>query len=161
MRILSIGTVNDVKNFSQLVDIAVLLRKRKLNFRLEIIGDGPLLEELTATVRKFMIEDIVILSGWKSHEEVMYSLLRSDIYVQTSKSESFCYTITEAMAVGLPVVAYRVGGIPEVVTDEQSGYLIDFGDTESFANAVTMLAKNVEIREKFGAFGRASLSRFR
>jgi glycosyltransferase involved in cell wall biosynthesis len=85
-------------------------------------------------------------------QEALESLYRaSDICVNPSEMyESFSYTCAQAMAAGKPVVASRIGGIPEVVADGECGILVDPGDAAQLAEAITRLACDRALRERMG-----------
>ena len=93
--------------------------------------------------------------------EIEDYLQAADIALYTSESESFCLSILESMFFGCPSVATAVGGIPEVITDGETGLLVPFGDVPKLAQAVERLIKDVPLRQKLGlAAKEAALSRF-
>lgn len=81
-------------------------------------------------------------------------LQAADLALYTSETESFGLSILESMHFGLPVVAFRVGGIPEVVVDGENGFLHPFGDTAAMARSVDRLAGDAGLRQQMGAAGR-------
>jgi glycosyltransferase involved in cell wall biosynthesis len=80
-------------------------------------------------------------------------LKRSDIFVSASESESFGLVFAEAMSFGLPVVACRVGGIPEVVVDGKTGLLVEANDPKAFATALLTLLEDPPLRARMGEAG--------
>jgi glycosyltransferase involved in cell wall biosynthesis len=117
-----------------------------------IIGEGPLRAQLAQTIEELGIQKQVQLLGARS--EIPELLNTLDIFVLPSLSEGLPMSILEAMACGLPVVATRVGGIPEVVLDGQTGILVSSQDVPQFASALETLVQQKSIRENLGSQGR-------
>jgi glycosyltransferase involved in cell wall biosynthesis len=160
LRIASIGSLTFVKNFSLLLNIVATLTPT-IPLELTIIGDGIERESLKKQAAELGITQNVKFLLNIPHGEVIDELVKQDIYVQTSISESFGYAITEAMAVGLPCVAFSVGGIPEIIDDDLSGLLIPPYNAELFASAIRKLSADVELRRILGLNGKRSLEKFR
>jgi len=80
-------------------------------------------------------------------------LKRSDIFVSASESESFGLVFAEAMSFGLPIVACRVGGIPEVIEDGKTGLLVEANDPDSLARALLTLLEDRQLRVQMGEAG--------
>lgn len=117
------------------------------NTRLAIVGDGPYraeLEEIFAgTNTKFM--------GYMKGEALSQAYASADIFTFPSSLETFGLVVVEAMAAGLPVVASRVGGIPDVVSEGQNGYTFDVGDTDALCEGVANISTS---RERIQIMGR-------
>jgi glycosyltransferase involved in cell wall biosynthesis len=160
LKIASVGSLTFVKNFNQLLEIITLIISTT-PVELTIIGDGVERENLKAQAKALGIEHNVKFLLTLSHAEVIEELTKQDIYVQTSLSESFGYALTEAMGIGLPCVAFSVGGIPEVIEDDLSGLLIQPYNSELFVVAIKKLAADVELRRILGLSGKRALSKFR
>ncbi len=103
-----------------------------LNIKLYIIGDGPEKNNLLNKIKELKIEDKVIFMGEQKH--INDILKRADLFIFTSRSESLPNSLVEAMANKLPIVAYNVGGISEIIENGFNGYLIDFGKQNEFIN---------------------------
>ena len=135
------------KNHSGFMRIARRIQQQMPNVEFLLAGDGPLRAELEREAQTLGIGDrVVFLGDRRDIPAVMASL---DVAVLTSDSESLSNVILEAMAAGLPVVAYRVGGNAELI-DEKRGQLISAGDEEGFAAAVERLLSAPSIRAQFG-----------
>lgn len=119
--------------------------------RLAIVGDGPARETLQAnfagTNTKFM--------GYLRGEALSQAYASADIFVFPSALETFGLVVTEAMAAGLPVVASRVGGIPDVVQIGKTGYTFDVGDIAALVDGVRKIATSREHIESMGKTARA------
>jgi glycosyltransferase involved in cell wall biosynthesis len=120
--------------------------------RLEIAGDGSLLAKLKAESRRLGISDSVSFPGWQ--EDLAQVMAGWDIFALPSLDEGFGFAALEAMAAGLPVVATNVGGLPELVVDGQTGWLVPARDPAMLADCLRRLIADAEKREAMGAAGR-------
>lgn len=96
----------------------------------------------------------VFLSGHVSHSEMVSKYYDAMIFLNASYYESFGIPVAEAMACGLPVIAARAGGVPEIVEDGLSGLLVEPGDSDALAAAVTKLLENEDLRDSLARAGR-------
>ncbi len=142
--------------------VAALLREHS-TIEYMIIGDGPLRAHLEALTRSLGITNAVRFSGWEARPEVVKALSEADILLApsvTSESgdeEGTPVVIMEALACGVPVVSTRHAGIPEVVDDGVSGFLVPERQPEALALALQRLVRDPELRESMGARGRAAM----
>ena len=109
---------------------------------------------LAAGIRERGLVDVAAVVGPVQPDEVSRELLAADVFCLPSYREGLPMAILEAMAVGLPVVATAVGGIPDVVRDNESGLLLDAGDVAGLAVALAALARDPELRRRLGETGR-------
>ncbi|MCZ3366924.1 MULTISPECIES: glycosyltransferase family 4 protein [Methanobacterium] len=121
-----------------------------------IVGDGPLLEELKGIVEFEKIEGITFTGARNDIEDIMPS---ADVVVVPSVSESFGIVILEAMASGKPVVATKVGGIPEVV-NKKIGILINPEDPVGLAEAINKILQDKELKENMGKNAREQVMKY-
>ncbi|MGQ9558655.1 MAG: glycosyltransferase family 4 protein [Desulfurispora sp.] len=122
------------------------------DLRLVLVGDGPLLSELQTLAGQLGIAQRVVFTGMRRDiPELLHSF---DIFVLPSLTEGLPLTVLEAMAAGLPVVASRVGGIPEAVQDGQTGFLVPPGQEVALAEKLGCLVQQPEWRCRMGAAGR-------
>ncbi len=135
------------KNHSGFLRIAARIRNQLANVEFLLVGDGPLRAELEREARELGLESSVVFCG--DRRDIPAVQASMDVAVLTSESESLSNAILEAMAAGLPVVAYRNGGNPELV-DEQRGALVAQGDERAFAEAVVHLLTEPAHREGSG-----------
>lgn len=136
LRILHVSNFRAVKNPQAVARIFDRVRRRH-DARLWFVGDGEEMPGVRATLDHAGRSGDVEYFGLRSDVERI--LPSADLLLMTSHAESFCLTVLEAMACGVPVVAPRVGGIPEVVEDGRSGLLFDAGDDDGAARAVEQL----------------------
>ena len=113
---------------------------------------GPSRAELPAKFTTGDLESQVRFLG--SRSDVPRLLHAADIFLLTSVSEGIPLTVIEAMAAGLPVVATRVGGVPEIVEDGKTGWLAPAGNDAELADAVLRLAESLPLRKQMGIAGR-------
>jgi glycosyltransferase involved in cell wall biosynthesis len=132
---------------------ARLLARDFPRVRFAVVGDGPAREALEARAAREGVSHRTVFAGLRRDvPDVMRAL---DLFVQPSKWEGFGITLLEAMAVGTPVVASRVGGVPEVVVDGETGILVPPGEPEPLAEACAALLRNRERAGRLGESGRA------
>jgi len=117
-----------------------------------VIGDGELRPQVERSIRELGLVDRVRLLGQRS--DIPQILAASDIFVLSSRWEGLPYTIIEAMMAGLPVVATRVGGVPELVEDGVTGFLVPPRDPDALAEALQKLIADPELRRRMGRAGR-------
>lgn len=125
--------------------VEYLLEAKKLmntGAELLIVGDGPLRHDLEKKVRDNEIQDVVFVGARRDVEKIMPS---ADLFVLPSISEGFPITILEAMASGLPVVATRVGGIPEVM-DKDVGIMVEPSDPGELARAIDVILEDQALK---------------
>jgi glycosyltransferase involved in cell wall biosynthesis len=122
--------------------------------RLVMAGSGPMLQGLQRRAAAAGIGDAVEFPGAVAHGAVPDLLAGCDVLVNPSRSESFGVILLEAAAMGLPVIATRVGGTTETVLDGVTGFLVEPGDPEAIARRLTELADDAGMRAMLGAAGR-------
>jgi glycosyltransferase involved in cell wall biosynthesis len=160
IRILSTGRLVAFKGFDTLIEACTQLHNRGLNFACEIIGDGPLREELEERVLQRNLLERIHFAGEQSQNYVLRALRNSDIFVlastvdQRGASDIFPTVIAEAMASGRPVVSTTVAGIPELVANGETGILVPRDDAGALADAMERVGRDEMLRRDFGRAGR-------
>ncbi len=124
-RIITVGALVPKKNQRLLLECARVLVTRGRSIDVTIVGDGPLRSELQRTIQTYGLCDCVSIRGPASPEEIRHALQQSDVFVLTSKVETFGVVLIEALSTGLPVVATRCGGPEDIVTNPTVGKLCD------------------------------------
>jgi glycosyltransferase involved in cell wall biosynthesis len=115
--------------------------------KLILLGDGEYKTNLTNNINNMGLSNNIVLLGVKSNvQEYLYA---SDIFVHASNMEGLPISLLEAMATGLPVVASRVGGIPEVVTEPENGYLVPPANIHALSSALEKCAKQVLLHKDY------------
>lgn len=128
--------------------------------RLLVIGDGPMRSEAQKLIRSMKIQNRVTFLGWlPTLEAVLEAVLTARTFVMASASEGGPRSALEAMACGMPVVATRVGVMPEVIEEGESGLFTD-GAPKDIAMKVGMLLQDAKKREHMGKAARKILDRF-
>jgi glycosyltransferase involved in cell wall biosynthesis len=145
-----VGGLVESKGISELVAAAESLLEKHVWLRLVCVGDGPARDELVALRDRIDREDAVALPGRVAPEEVPRLLQASDFLVFPSHSEGMPQAVLEAMDCGLPVVATRVGGIPEAVLDGKTGLLVEAQDVEQLRDAMEKMIADAEFRMTAG-----------
>jgi len=139
------------KGYPDLLHAAANAIAAQPNLRLAIVGQGPLEDEVRGLHAELGLGDRCLILGYR--EDVMQILGAADLFVMASHFEGFPIAMMEAMAAGLPVVATRVGGIPDAVTDGREGVLVEPRDPDSLAEAMVRLASDDSTRREMA--GRA------
>ena len=148
----TVGRLDPVKNQSSLLKALAGLSPRFPNLRLTVVGDGPLRASLETQAASLAIIDKVTFTGARSDTP---DLMRGfDVFVLPSINEGISNTILEAMATGLPVVAGRVGGNPELVVDGVTGRLYDPADPASLEQALLPYLTDPALRQAHGKAAR-------
>lgn len=152
-----VARLEQVKAVDVFVRAAALVAAERRDVRFVVAGEGPLREELIATAHRLKLADRVAFLGWV--EPTAPLLSRLDACVLTSRSEGMPITVLEAMALGVPVVASAVGGVPEAVVDGETGLLVRSGGDAAFAGAITRLLADPDLAERMGAASRERVER--
>jgi sugar transferase (PEP-CTERM/EpsH1 system associated) len=150
----SVGRITAIKDHGTLLKAAELLVTRGLPLEILLVGSGPELERLKAyTAASAALKGRAVFTGESS--EIPAMLLAMDIFVLPSIKEGMSNTLLEAMASGLPVVATRVGGNPEIVEHERSGWLFAPGDVTGLATILERAAQSADLRREVGQAARS------
>ena len=145
LRILTVGRLHWSKGHPVALKAVEILRERKIDFRYQIIGEGETREELEYIIRNRNLQDYVSLAGKKTPKEVMEAMQWADIFLLSSTREAFGGVLPEAQASGLPVVASRIGGLPESTCENQTSLLVDPGNPVAFADALEKLCRDTSL----------------
>jgi glycosyltransferase involved in cell wall biosynthesis len=163
--IIAVGRLIAKKGFADLIRACGLLAEVGKSFQCEIIGEGPLENELRAQIDQLNLQDRVALSGAKPQREVRQRLAAASVFVLPSVvdaqggMDNLPTVIMEAMATGLPVISTDIGGIPEMVLQNETGFLVPPGDVAALAGAIERLLGDISLGREFGKNGRARASK--
>ena len=148
MRIVTVANLIWQKGLSYLIAAAKKVCEHMRNVKFIVVGEGPLRDELLRQIKELKLEDKVVLTGSLPYEEALKLMTSADIFVLPSVYDQLPIVILEAMALGKPVVATNVCGIPEVVEDARTGLLVKPSDVDSLAEAILKLIESPELRER-------------
>lgn len=136
----AIGRLNEIKRHDLLIRAFARLKLRSPDARLLLVGDGPKRSELEQLAAELLPADCVRFVGYQSAPERYLQAM--DIFAMSSRSEGMPLAVLEAWAAGVPVVASRVGGIPELIVDGHTGLLTEFDDVQGLADALERLLRD-------------------
>jgi L-malate glycosyltransferase len=152
MLLTHVSNFRPVKRPADCVEIFAKVKKRHPKTRLVMVGDGPERGAVIYLAEKLGVSQDVLFVGKQG--KIADYLGVSDVFLLPSELESFGLAALEALACEVPVIATRIGGVPEVVTDGETGYLSDVGDTDKMAEDTFELLENEGLRRAFGQKGR-------
>ncbi len=160
-QVLTVASLRDYKGIPVLVEACRVVRDRIPGLRWEVIGGGPDRAQLEALIAEKGVGDVLTLAGPKPEDQVAERLASADAFVLTSvilpdmRMEGIPVVLMEALATGLPTVATRISGIPELVIDGQTGWLVPERDANAVAEALVELYNDPIEALRRGACGRA------
>lgn len=154
LRIICVGRLSSEKGHAGLLEAFAALRARQVRARLVLVGDGPEAERLKRQIDEAGLTEDVALMGRLDEAATLAAIADSDMLVLPSFMEGLPVVLMEAMALGVPVVASRVAGIPELVSDGESGLLFHPADWVGLTTAMERLAADPGLRRRLGSAGR-------
>ncbi len=135
------------KGFEYLLRAARELRATFPGLKFVIVGEGPDRNEIEDMIQRLGLQSTVVLAGQHSDMPGVYAAM--DVFVLPSLNEGLPMTILEAMAASRPVIASRVGAIPKVIKDGETGLLVDPGDTDGLRNALARLLTDSDLCQPY------------
>jgi L-malate glycosyltransferase len=154
-RVITVANLRPEKAHDVLIDAASRVVGCFPDARFEFVGAGPEEARLSDTVRRRGLSDIVTFSG--RADDVAARLESADIFALPSRTEAFPNALLEAMAAGLPVIATGVGGIPEIVDEGRTGFLVAPGDAHALADRLCGLMADGDLGARMGAAARLAV----
>lgn len=157
--ILFCGMVSKEKGVGILLEACATLKQRGISFRCKIVGKAASKVEekiFTENIQHHQLEDIVEVTGPLYNDKKWNAFASAEIFCFPTyySAESFGLVAVEAMMCGLPVVASNWRGLPDIVVDGETGYLVPPHDAEATANRLQILLENPSLRERMGRAGR-------
>jgi glycosyltransferase involved in cell wall biosynthesis len=147
LRLLSVGRLDPEKSPETAIDALALLRRDGVEARLDVVGVGSLERGLRA--RAAALGDAVVFHGYVAHGPELFALYRqADVFVHSARTEGLPQVVLEAQALGVPVVAAAVGGVPEALGGGEAGLLVPPADAAATAAAVRRLAGDSELQAR-------------
>lgn len=156
--VIAVGRLVPVKNHELLIRAVAMARGRGVSVRLAIAGTGPLQATLESLVGELGMNNYTHLLGFRT--DVNRILSAGDVFALTSTTEGLPISLLEAMAVGLPVVASEVGGIPAALGNPPAGLLFPSGDADALCGGIERLASISNVRQALVAAGKTLLAQY-
>jgi colanic acid/amylovoran biosynthesis glycosyltransferase len=166
VRLLTICRLVEKKGVRYAVQAVAKVIRRYPNLEYKIAGDGPLKIQLENLIKELNIQDNVKILGWKNQEEIVDLLKDTDILIAPSitgtdgEQEGIPVALMEALAQGLPVLSTQHSGIPELIQDGESGFLVREGDVDALAGRLEFFLVHPEIWSKMGRAGREHVEKY-
>jgi glycosyltransferase involved in cell wall biosynthesis len=155
-----VGRLCEQKGQLLLIEAARKLVSEGLDFKLILVGDGPLRSQIEAQIQSYGLQEQVEITGWASNAEVRQQILASRAMVLPSFAEGLPVVIMEALALGRPVISTYVAGIPELVRPGDCGWLVPAGSIEALTTAIReVLRSPVKQLEHMGNVGIKQVSK--
>ncbi|MEL7067414.1 MAG: glycosyltransferase [Cyanobacteria bacterium J06581_3] len=160
VRIATTGRLVEKKGLAYSIQAVAKVAEYYPNVHFDIVGDGPLRETLGALIESLQMANRIHLLGWKNEAEIIQVLSRSHLFVAPSvtaangNQDAPINVLKEAMALGLPVVSTTHGGIPELVEDGVSGFLVPERDADAIARVLIWLIEHPQQWPEMGRAGR-------
>jgi colanic acid/amylovoran biosynthesis glycosyltransferase len=157
--IIAVGRLIDKKGFADLIRACRLLVERGKSFRCQIFGEGPLEEKLRQQIEELKLQNYVELPGPRPQHEIRKYLAAGTVFVLPSVidpeggRDNLPTVIMEAMATGLAVVSTGIGGIPEMVIENETGLLVSTGDVDGLADAIEKVIVDLSLARRLGENG--------
>lgn len=158
-RIIAVGRLEQQKGFDYLLEAAVIMKNKIPEWHLDIFGDGKQKNELLQKIRELNLNDFVCIN--EPTPNIKDELLKSSLYVMSSRYEGLPMVLIESQYLGLPAVSFDCPtGPSEIIVQNETGYLVKLYDVNELANKVIDLALNEEKRKQFGVNARNYSNRF-
>lgn len=159
-QIIFVGSLYLVKGVQYLIRAMEIILNQIPNAQLILVGDGYDRINLEKLTTELQLERCVKFIGRVDHQQVSYHLSLADVFVLPSLSEGFPNVLLEAMAFGLPIVASRIGGIPDIIEDGIHGYLVEPKDVLGIAEKVLKILADESLSRKFSIKNRNEVERY-
>ena len=152
--ILTVGRLAPEKGHQGLIQAFAVVLKSGIDAKLTIIGDGPLYQELSKNIIALNLQDLCVLAGQKTEEEVLKSLATTDLFVLSSFMEGLPVVLMEALGMRVVVIAPGVAGIPELVRHNESGLLFAPGNWNELAEQMEQSVRDHAMCKRMAEKGR-------
>jgi glycosyltransferase involved in cell wall biosynthesis len=154
-RVLAVGRLSKEKGYDDLLRAVAVLVRRGVDVQLELVGEGPERDALTRLADALEIREKVVFRGWLQIEDVRRAMHEATVLAQPSRIEGLPTVVEEAIALGIPVVGSRVGGLPELLDQGRCGLLVEPGDVKGLADALQTLLADPTLRVAYAERARA------
>jgi glycosyltransferase involved in cell wall biosynthesis len=163
LSIVCVGSFIEVKGHRHLIEACRLLRERGTDIRCHLVGGGPGRADIEAQAAAAGLNGRVLMHGPLTRPDVARLMSEGDVVVQPSvptrrgSREGIPVSLMEGMACGLPAVASRLSGIPELIDDGRNGILVPAGDPVALADALDRLARDPDLKARMGRAARETV----
>lgn len=157
-RIISVGRLYPQKDQKMMIEAFAKVSKRFPDWKLVIFGEGPEREALESLVERLKVKDKVSLPG--RSENIIDELNKSKIFCLSSVYEGMSNALVEAICVGLPIVTTKVSGTEELIKNGENGFIVNIGDKESMAKALTKIIEDENLQNQFAEKNKAQAIKF-
>lgn len=158
--VLFVGSLYLIKGIRYLIEAMPRITQTEPNARLLLVGDGEQRESLERLVGTLQLLGRVFFAGRVPHDRVPTFMAASDLFVLPSLSEGLPIVILEAMAAALPIVATNVGGVPSIVKDGASGFLVNPRNPVQIADSVSFILSDPELRQNMSGYNKNEVMRY-
>jgi glycosyltransferase involved in cell wall biosynthesis len=156
-RLLCVGRLSPEKGIVGLLTAIHMLRRRDVPVLLDVVGDGPDRSNIERAIASLQLQDCVRLRGQLTETETLQAIAQADLFVLPSFMEGLPVVLMEAMAIGVPVIAPRVAGIPELVEDGSGGLLFHPSNWADLADQIERMLAQPELQASFTARARLKI----
>jgi glycosyltransferase involved in cell wall biosynthesis len=157
--ILGVGSLFPVKRWDRLVLVALALKQKRLDFRIRVVGDGPLKVSLKQQAQAVGVGDCLEFIGHAEADDIPRLISEATFLVHTADKEGCPNAVMEAMACGRAVVATEVGDVPQIVEDGTTGFVVRCGDDTMLMERIETLISNRDLCSAMGKAGRHKAER--
>ena len=134
--VVTVGRLCEEKGQLELVEVVAALKNEGVEMNLIVVGDGPMREPMEQLAKDLGVSSNIDIRGWQGSEGVRDAILSSRVMLHPSFAEGLPVVIMEALALGRPVIASRIAGIPELVSDGETGWIVTPGDKKDTVRAL-------------------------
>lgn len=157
--VVTAGRLVPWKHMDRVIDAVAQLRENGVPASLVVVGEGPELERLVSHAEK-KLKHGHLFTGALSHADTLATMSAADVFVLNSSYEGLSHFLIESVSLGVPTIATAVGGNAEVLTNEENGLLVPFGDTPVLVDALTRVLTDAKLRAHLSLRAKESSHRF-
>lgn len=157
-QIIMLARLMPEKRIDLMIQIWSLISKKYPNWTVKVLGDGQMREFLELKIKEYQVQDSFFMPG--AVKDVSEELEYSEIMCLTSEHEGLSLVLIEAMQKSVPVMAFEVSGIHDVINDGYNGFLVPFGNIYDYAEKLSKMIESPELRDQFRKNGKEFVKRF-
>lgn len=160
-RLISVGRLSPEKGYDDLIEVFYELHKKKIDWHLDIVGDGKEKDNLIKKIHEYKLDNYITLHGYQKPDYINSLLKKSSIYLMTSFTESFGIVLIEAMNYGIPCIAFdSAEGASEIIINNDNGYLVSNRNKNNMINKIVKLIDDEKLRKKMGDNAKKTSTKF-